>query len=143
MKYDGAKDFLKSIEDVVGKKKFQNFLSISDANLFEILLRDKSKLRLRIDNNRLIASRICSISNSINFEFTFKIDKIKETVGLWPLILKQKNQPEINCVTFLKNKELINVNRQSELIKIANMWGKNLRAQKVASFLEQSSIESI
>ncbi|MBT7567301.1 hypothetical protein HN630_00160 [archaeon] len=143
MKYDGAKEFLKSLEEVIDKKRYHAALCKRNTAPIEIKLRDKSKLQIKVENDRLVASRICSTSNSINFEFIFKIDKMKNTVGLWPLILKQKDQPEISCVTNLRNKELVNVHRQSELMEIANMWGKNIRAQKVASFLDQSSVGTL
>ena len=139
IKYDGAKEFLKSLEEIVDRKTLNGILCEGIDIPIEVSLRDKSILQLQHQNNRLTASRTCSSTNSINFEFTFMVDKVRNTIGLWPLILKQKGQPDICCITTLKNKELINVSRQSELIPIANMWGKNLRAQKVASFLDQSA----
>lgn len=66
---------------------------------------------------------------NIDFEFRFRLTFVDNKTEWWPVFFNDNSGQTIEAEIKLGNRVLTNVQKQNELIDLANTWAKSIRSQ--------------
>lgn len=75
---------------------------------------------------------------SVDFEFSFRLQKNGTHIELWPISFQSVERGKLVAEMEMNGRRMVNTVIQSELVEIANTWGKGLAAQGFSRSLERS-----
>lgn len=133
MNLSGTVEFLKGLTSLVGEKTLAMFFESEEDGEVILELRDRSRLKLSKLDDKVLASRLKENSDFVDFEIRFKVEKSKKGFELWPVEFRRSDGKSVNCISIVRGKELVNVQRQKEILETSNVWGKNLQALSVVN----------
>jgi hypothetical protein len=140
---NGAQILKRTILKHLGPSAAKSIDSSGGDFSFCITEKVSSPITVKKIGNEVRVSKSPETGSAPDFELRFLLWPAKDSLEWWPVELVTPQR--IQCAETIQNgRRLINVQLQNELIEIANTWGKNIDAQRVAKDIPRAlSSESV
>lgn len=74
--------------------------------------------------------------SKIDFEFTFRLSFVDEKTEWWPVFFNDSSGRTIEAEIKMGDRVLTNVQKQNELIELANTWAKSIGSQNLTRTID-------
>ncbi len=74
--------------------------------------------------------------DKIDFQFKFKLSFVESKTEWWPIFFNDSTGRTIAAEVQMGNKVLTNVQKQNELIELANTWAKSISSQSLTRTID-------
>lgn len=136
-KQKGALELKKACSALL-KPNELTFLDSSERYKTEITKNLSSPITIERNGNFLIVAKhsIGERGSKIDFEFTFRLTFVDDKTEWWPVVFNDSSGRKIEAEIKMGDRLLTNVQKQNELIELANTWARSIGSQNLTRTIE-------